>query len=311
MKNRTVQKIGLIGLMLAMGAITYPAAQQQEGPSSLKNIIIERCLNGRLPITPDEFEALPIDRQDDLINGLIKVNSNNDVDKALFNAAEKNLAWAVTPLLVRGANIEAFDRNGNTALMLAAEKRHSAVLGQLISAGANVNARDLGSYTALIWAAIEGNDTIVGQLMVAGANVDAAGRYGDTALMNAAGSGNNGHYEIAKKLFEANPYSALITNKSGQKAIDIAVRSGHTEIVTLLSTALGDIVYTPSPSDKKSSDDRYLLLDEKKLEAEATQAIAALFANGPVKRSVSNDTGEGPAAKRARKNHPQAVDSDE
>ena len=75
----------------------------------------------------------------------------------------------VKVLLAAGANVNAFDEDGETALMMAAEEGRADVVQALIAGGANVNMMDHEGRTALQHARKEGRSHIVTILQNAGA----------------------------------------------------------------------------------------------------------------------------------------------
>jgi ankyrin repeat protein len=76
----------------------------------------------------------------------------------------------VEKLLEQGANVNAKDRDGETALMWAARRGHSETVKALINAGADVNVKG-GRYskTALMWAEAWDHSEIAEILKQAGA----------------------------------------------------------------------------------------------------------------------------------------------
>ncbi|MBN8827944.1 MAG: ankyrin repeat domain-containing protein [Sphingobacteriia bacterium] len=100
-----------------------------------------------------------------------------------------------------GANVNAQDRNNNTALLIAVDRGQNVeVINELIKAGANVDLQNYEGYSPLMVAAFKGNLEIVKELIKANADVNLKARSGDTALKIAAA---RGHSEIIKELVEA------------------------------------------------------------------------------------------------------------
>ena len=71
---------------------------------------------------------------------------------------------AITRLLVAGANVNARDKDVETALHLAAFGGHAAIISRLLVAGADIHATTNGGLTALDLAANQGHRAIVSRL---------------------------------------------------------------------------------------------------------------------------------------------------
>jgi ankyrin repeat protein len=153
---------------------------------------------------------------------------------------------AIARALIRGgADVNAADDKGLTALMRVAGEGGSRspagarveTLQSLLTAGANVRARDREGRTALIWS-IKGtpsskSDPALARMLIdAGSEIDARDREGGTPLVYAAVRGDA---KSARMLVES---GADVNARMGNlSSLDIALRYGHTEIVTLLVRA--------------------------------------------------------------------------
>ena len=161
---------------------------------------------------------------------------------ALMETADANIARA---LIRGGADVNAVDDRGLTPMMrlIAAESSHSPsraraeTLQSLLTAGADVRARDREGRTALIWA-IKGTPSsrsepeLVAMLVDAGSELEARDREGGTPLVYAAVRGDA---KSARRLVDA---GADVNARMGNlSSLDIALRYGHSEIVTLLLRA--------------------------------------------------------------------------
>jgi hypothetical protein len=100
----------------------------------------------------------------------------------LREAAYENDLAAVQAFLAHGADLEARDRDGDTALHMAAIQAGPAVIAALIAAGADPDARSTGGQTPLFHAAEHGNLPAVKALLAAGADVNARNKDSDTPL---------------------------------------------------------------------------------------------------------------------------------
>ena len=88
-------------------------------------------------------------------------------------------------LIEKGADVNAYDKYGQTALMLAAKYKSKVdmdIVKLLIEKGADVNARDNLDYTGLMTAAFDGRLDIVKLLIEKGVNINLRNKNDDTAL---------------------------------------------------------------------------------------------------------------------------------
>ena len=161
---------------------------------------------------------------------------------ALMETADANIARA---LIRGGADVNAADDKGFTPMMrlIAADSSRSPsgaraeTLQSLLTAGANVRARDREGKTALIWA-IKGTPSsksdpeLIAMLIEAGSELEARDREGGTPLVYAAVRGDA---KSVRLLVDA---GADVNARMGNlSSLDIALRYGHSEIVTLLLRA--------------------------------------------------------------------------
>jgi ankyrin repeat protein len=125
-------------------------------------------------------------------------------------------------LIAAGADVNARDKNGNTALMIATSRGHVDIVEILIDAGADVNAKDECGNTALMiavnipdystdeehteqlvyrgssWLIYRYRKKIVKILIEAGADVNAKDNEGRTALKRAANTGRTDLVQLLK-----------------------------------------------------------------------------------------------------------------
>lgn len=121
-----------------------------------------------------------------------------------------------------------------TALHMAAYNGHSACVGLLLKNQAQVDARDHEGKTPLTHACTGPFTETVKILVAAGADVNAKeSTEGFTPLMMAAGLGET---SVVRALLQLGA-DHTIADADGDLAIDHAKKSGHSEIVALLTTA--------------------------------------------------------------------------
>jgi ankyrin repeat protein len=156
-------------------------------------------------------------------------------ETVLTSASKRGDAKLVELLLESGANVQTgggfLDRS---PLEWAAEEGNTETVACLLKHGAGKNPKSLNA--ALFNAAVRGSTASVRLLLEHGANaIEPAGYGGYTPLMAAAHS-DIMNVENVKLLLER---GAKVTSKgaTGETAMQLARRRGHTEIVELLKNA--------------------------------------------------------------------------
>jgi ankyrin repeat protein len=154
----------------------------------------------------------------------------------LMRATRGGLAGEVRRLLARGVDVNATDKEGNTALINASRWRQLEVVRVLLEAGADTEKKGASGWTALMAAIIMSrlNETELAQeLIQRGADVNARGEYGETVLMLAI---KKGHVDIVRVILKRGA-DLNAKNTSGQTALVIAEEMGMMEISSLLREA--------------------------------------------------------------------------
>ncbi|MBW2293497.1 MAG: ankyrin repeat domain-containing protein [Deltaproteobacteria bacterium] len=137
----------------------------------------------------------------------------------------------VAHLIERGADVNAELPDGGTALFVAVSRGNPAVVRLLIEHGANVNGSEKAA-SPITFAPSLANAEIVGMLLEAGADVNSVEfRSGMTPLHRAVSSGPS----MIEFLLKAGAKGDVL-NHEGLTARDLAVESGSTESIRLLST---------------------------------------------------------------------------
>ena len=148
----------------------------------------------------------------------------------LSEAAYENDLAAVQAFLAQGADIEARDRDGDTALHMAAIQAAPAVIAALIAGGADPNARSTTGQTPLFHAAEHGNLPAVRALLTAGADVNARNEDGHTPVFYAI---DKGHRPVVEALLAAGADLA-VHDKDGDTPLDLALYLKRDAIADLL-----------------------------------------------------------------------------
>ncbi len=186
-------------------------------------------------------------RQGEAVRLLLRAGANPKLRDthgvtALMEAADANIVRA---LIRSGADVNAADDKGLTPMMhlIAAESGSSPAgmraetLQSLLTGGADVRGRDREGTTALIWAikgtpSTRSDSALVAMLIQSGSELEARDREGGTPLLYAAVRGDT---KSVRLLVDA---GADVNARMGNlSSLDIALRYGHSEIVTLLLRA--------------------------------------------------------------------------
>lgn len=127
--------------------------------------------------------------------------TSNEEYKTLVGAAGHGDSAAVVKFIKQGVNVNAVDKNGNTALIMAARFGELSIVKMLIKAGATIDEpRSPKGRTALMAALAYANGIEMTKLLVEnGANVNARAADGTTPLIIAAAGAK---YNVVKYLIE-------------------------------------------------------------------------------------------------------------
>ena len=143
---------------------------------------------------------------------------------------------SVQNAMMLGADVNAFDQEGNTSLYLAVSNNHQEIVRHLVEHGANVNSRTSEGFTPLIRAAENRDLQIMEYLISKGARVDVAGNDGYIALhavLINAGIGLNDVMDMVQLLL-INGANVNANSGPGQPLHYAVGGYGYPEIVELL-----------------------------------------------------------------------------
>ncbi len=124
-----------------------------------------------------------------------------DLDKGLAEAVAAGDIPKLRILLARGADVNAANKEGETALMVAALEGRTEMVRFLIERGADLEARDVVGATALLYAALGGSLDTIKLLIEKGANLDAKTGDGQTALSISRMRENHAAAELLEQAF--------------------------------------------------------------------------------------------------------------
>lgn len=119
-----------------------------------------------------------------------------DLDKGFAKAVAAGDLAMIRTLLDQGIDINAKNKEGETALMLACLEGRTEVARLFIEKGADLHAKDSVGATALLYAAVGGSLDTMKLLIDKGASIDARTDGGETALSISEMNGNKASVEF-------------------------------------------------------------------------------------------------------------------
>jgi ankyrin repeat protein len=166
------------------------------------------------------------------------IDSKEDGGRTLvMRACEYSNCDALKMIINRGANLEEkFDPTGMTALLMCdwtiESKDGRLKCAQLLmESGANVEAADKNGQTALCLAAIDGDADLLSLLIKHKANVNARNHRQSSVLLMASA---RGHSDCVRLLLAVENIEVDAMNDNGDTALLCAARRGHTHVLSLL-----------------------------------------------------------------------------
>ena len=143
-----------------------------------------------------------------------QIQTAQNLNEKLILAAMKGDLKKAQSLLLRGANVNHADQNGDTALIKAALQGDVKIMQLLLDVRANVNHADNLGQTALMKAAGKGDGKVIKVLLAAGADVNQNNFFGQTALSKAV---EGGHGKVVQLLLDS---GVSISLNNAQKAVE-------------------------------------------------------------------------------------------
>lgn len=177
----------------------------------------------------------------ELLNMGADINAKDkDSDTALLQATKRGYSAVITELLSnprRLPDLEAKTPTGYTALHYSIMLRKIDIAQQLLVASANTEGQDVNGRTPLLLAAIFNIPLLVLELLQRGANIEHADMNGETALVQAV---NKGHKDIIKLLVEKKANASHLA-KNGNTPLLVALSKKDLSLLTLLLSTNPDV----------------------------------------------------------------------
>ena len=179
----------------------------------------------------------------DEIKSLLKkgadINAKNkDGETALMKMAKWGELELVKYLVENGADVHQKDKYDETALMKVARWGELELVKCLVENGADVHQKDNWGETVLVKAARWGHIEVVKFLAEHGADLDAKDESGRTVLMEVA---EKGHLEVVKYLAEKGADMNAKDEWYGETALMKAARDGNLDMVKYLAESGADL----------------------------------------------------------------------
>jgi uncharacterized protein len=227
LKRAYETRIKELGLPSSDGIATLTTPDRSTSPPKA----LPKVLRSQAIQPPDEaIQIRTVPHHESTLKRLRKSEAEPSLNEQLLQAAENGRPEQVNTLLTKGGEVNARDKNGQTALMAAAGMGHREIVKLLIDKGADVNATDENGRTVLMDAAMAGKLQIVEFSNDKGLDVNAKPEGVETALMAAEWGGN---LAVVRLLIDKGA-DVHARAKNGDTALKMAKNKGNTQIVKLL-----------------------------------------------------------------------------
>lgn len=216
-------KQGLLGLSLSLCLLSMPALAQVERPELEKALQMSNYSQLQQLLNPDTLNQLFIVKDQDN-----ETHYLTPLGWAALNNRLELVKWLVE---TKKADVNALDRESDTALTQAVYKGHFEVARYLVEKGANVKAINSNGYSVLYWAAQGGNLELVKWLVETHKlDPNLEDRDGYNALSNAI---YYGHLPVARYLVEKGAHLQAGFSRH-QNLLQLAPKNGNLELLKWL-----------------------------------------------------------------------------
>ncbi|KAK2163478.1 hypothetical protein LSH36_79g10001 [Paralvinella palmiformis] len=154
-----------------------------------------------------------VDKVKQLIVDKVNINSKNHQGQNILHCAAQNNHVNILHFVhesLEGFDIDAVEKEGQTAVHVAASCGQGDVLKKFLLSGIEVDDRDTKEMTPLHMAAQEGHIDVVTNLLDHGCNINSQNYQGNTALHLAA---SNNHTTVVSKLVNVHQCEINLVNK--------------------------------------------------------------------------------------------------
>lgn len=207
----------------------YFVAIEKNRSQLVSELIIRASELGKTDLLRLGLISVVEQQQMDSFEVLLKITKERIPEHLLLLSIAPSNTLITKRLLDKGMNINATDRNGDTALILAAKKRNIEAVQLLTERGATIDASDIEGQTALIWATKKNCRECIEILLAAGAQPSKATHTGNSAVMFAAQTSA----EILSTLLTTD-IDLSLRNKQSHTALMLAVNSECIDCMKIL-----------------------------------------------------------------------------
>lgn len=148
--------------------------------------------------------------------------------------------------ILRGADIDRSNANGETALALAAWKGNQEAVKWLLERGARINSAGKRQWSALHYAVFAGHKELAAYLIERGADINARSTNGSSVLMMAV---YEGHEDLARTLIEKGA-DRNVKNDWDDGALEWAMRGNRLKLARMVTSPEEFNIAVAQPKEK-------------------------------------------------------------